>query len=318
MSSDRPGRGAVEDEPNYLLEAFKSQYNLIGLGTAVGFAIVSGSFLPMLVAAGLELTLLPFAERWARYARARDRDRSEKQRKATEVTDMMSALTQEERQRYRTLEVLAGEIRANYRGLDSSSQVLLDDLVRKLDFLLAFYLRMRYSLMRYVSYFATTDPDEIRSRTAELEREMGAGPERVRAIKARTRAVLLKRLERYSKAKENKDLIEAQTETVQEVLRLLRDQSYSIRDPRSITEQLDGLVSAAEETERGVKDVEDLLDMQHDLVLPAAAGSEAIEAELRRGRTEAEPQPSSPQRLRVPPAAPPASPPPPPRKKITH
>ena len=71
----------------------------------------------------------------------------------------------------------------------------------------------------------------------------GSGPERVQQIKARTRAVLEKRLERYKKAVENRELIDAQTETVQEVLQLLRDQSYSMRDPRSITEQLDGLVS---------------------------------------------------------------------------
>jgi hypothetical protein len=326
MSSDRPrlGRGTGEDEPNYLFDALKSQYNLIGVGTAVGFAILSGSFLPMLLAAGLELTLLPFAERWARYKRARDRDQAEQKRRLTENSDMLAALTHEERQRYRTLEVLAGEIRANYKGLDSSSQLLLDDLVRKLDFLLSFYLRMRYSLMRYVSYFATTDPDEIRYRIGELEKEMGSGPERVRAIKGRTRAVLLKRLERWGKAKENKDLIEAQTETVQEVLRLLRDQSYSIRDPRSITEQLDGLVSSAEETERGVKDMEDLLEIQHDLVLPRVHDDD-IEAELERGRVgkapELEPAAPSP-RLRTPPAlAPPKvapGPGAPPRKKITQ
>jgi hypothetical protein len=322
MSSDKPGfgRSSSQDEPNYLLEAFKSQYNLIGLGTALGFAILSGSLLPMLVAAGLEMTLLPFAERWARYRRAQERDQAEKQRRLTENSEMLHSLTHDERQRYRTLEVLAGEIRSNYKGLDSSSQVLLDDLVRKLEFLLSFYLRMRYSLMRYVSYFATTDPDEIRYRIGELEKEMGSGPERVRAIKARTKAVLQKRLDRWGKAKENKDMIEAQTETVQEVLRLLRDQSYSIRDPRSITEQLDGLVSSAEETERGVKDMEDLLEMQHDLVLPRVHDAD-IEAELERGRVSAQPEneraaPSP--RLRMPPV--PTSPgsPPPPRKKVAH
>lgn len=325
MSSDRPSspRGAGDEEPNYLLDALKSQYNLIGLGTAVGFAILSGSFLPMLIAAGLEMTMLPFAERWSRYKRAVDRDRAEKQRRASEVSDMLNSLTHDERQRYRTLEILAGEIRANYKGLDSSSQVLLDDLVRKLDFLLAFYLRMRYSLMRYVSYFATTDPDEMRYRIGELEKEMASGPERVRAIKARTRAVLQKRLDRYGKAKENKDLIEAQTETVQEVLRLLRDQSYSIRDPRSITEQLDGLVSSAEQTERGVKDMEDLLEVQHDLVMPRVQDA-GIESELERGRARApavadHERPAPSPRLRMPPAiAPPLSPPPPPRKKITN
>jgi hypothetical protein len=145
---------------------------------------------------------------------------------------------------------------------------------------------------------------------------MGCEPERVRAITARTRTVLQKRLERFSKAQENKQLMEAQTETVQEVLRLLRDQSYSIRDPRSITEQLDGLVSSAEETERGVKDVEDLMDVQHDLVLPSSEAAE-IEQELQRGPTPSGDAKGPPPRLRVP-ALPPTSPPPPPRKKITH
>jgi hypothetical protein len=141
---------------------------------------------------------------------------------------------------------------------------------------------------------------------------MGSGPERVRAIKARTRAVLQKRLQRFDKAKENKDLIEAQTETVQEVLRLLRDQSYSIRDPRSITEQLDGLVSSSEQTERGVKDMEDLLDMQHDVVMPAVQDQD-IEAELQQGRAA-----PAPPRVRMPEPPPPTSPPPPPRKKLIH
>ena len=38
------------EEPNYLVEAFKSQYNLIAMGTAIGFAVLSGSFLPLLLA----------------------------------------------------------------------------------------------------------------------------------------------------------------------------------------------------------------------------------------------------------------------------
>src|SRR4029077_10149438 len=119
-----------------------------------------------------------------------------------------------------------------------------------------------------------------------LEHEMKSGPERVQQIKARTRSVLEKRLDRYKKAVENRDLIDAQTETVQEVLQLLRDQSYSMRDPRSITEQLDGLVSSAEETEKGVKDMEDILAIEHDMLSPGALDAD-IEAELQSGRPAA-------------------------------
>ena len=234
---------------------------------------------------------------------------------------MLNSLTHDERQRYRTLEVLAGEIRANYKGLDSSSQVLLDDLVRKLEFLLAFYLRMRYSLTRYQAYFNTTNPEHIQERMAMLEHEMEKGPKRVHEIKRRTRAVLEKRLLRYQKALENRELIQAQTETIQEVLHLLRDQSYAMRDPRSIAEQLDGLVISAEETERGVKDMEEILTLEQE---PMMAGSLTadIEAELEAGRAalrEAPPEaaPAAVQ-SRPRPTTANAPPPPPRRSKLTH
>ncbi len=249
------------EEPNYLAHAFKSQYNLIGLGTALGFAVLSGTLLPIIVAAGIEMVVLPLVSgsgRFQRLVRARTNEEADEQhaaRQRMESSEMLQYMPEAERTRYRMLQALTNEIRQNYKGMDTSSQMLLEQLVEKLDFLLNFYLRMRYSLTRYHNYFNNTDPERIQERIAMLEHEMKSGPERVQQIKARTRSVLEKRLDRYKKALENRDLIDAQTETVQEVLQLLRDQSYSMRDPRSITEQIDGLVSSAEETERGVKDM---------------------------------------------------------------
>jgi len=308
------------EEPNFLAHAFKSQYNLIGLVTALGFTALSGTLFPLVIAAGVELIVLPLVSgnpRFQRLVRARlsqDEDQAAAQRTQKEAWEMLKDLPSPEQQRYRALQGLAGEIRQNYKALDSSSQMLVEELVRKLDFLLSFYLRMRYSLMRYHAYFSTTDPERIQERMAMLEHEMTAGPERIQQIKARTRNVLEKRLERYQKALENRQLVEAQTETVEEVLQLLRDQSYSMRDPRTITEQLDGLVSSAEDTERGVRDLEELMSIEKDALLPA---SEDIEAELEAGRSapsraaEASPIP----RLReVPPPAASA----PPRKKISQ
>jgi hypothetical protein len=315
------------EAPNYFAQAFKSQYNLIGLGTAVAFAIVSGSALPLLLAAGVELAVLPLvagSDRFQRLVRARLADEHKEAKEArqeVELSEMLRSLPDDERQRYRSLQGLAAEIRENYKGLDSSSRMLLDELVEKLEFLQSFYLRMRYSLLRYDAYFRSTDAERIQERIAMLEHEMSTGPERVREIKARTKAVLAKRLERYQKALENRQLVEAQTETVWEVLQLLRDQSYSIRDPKSITSQLDGLVASAEETERGVRDMEGLLSVDEDLLLPGALTAD-IEAELAAGRAAEAPAARSrealppPPRLPAQPASP--SPPPPPRKKLTH
>jgi hypothetical protein len=312
------------EEPNYLAHAFRSPYNLIGLGTAIGFAVLSGTLLPILVAAGVEMIVLPLvsgSERFQRLVRARAAEEDEQkdaERQRMEASEMLQYMPDAERQRHRSLQALTTEIRQNYKGMDSSSQMRLEQLVEKLDFLLNFHLRMRYSLTRYGSYFRSTDPERIQERIATLEDEMRSGPERLRQIKARTRSVLLERLERYHKAIENRDLIEAQSETVQEVLQLLRDQSYSMRDPRRITEQIDGLVSSAEETERGVEDMEEILAVEQDLLVPGSLEAD-IEAELHSGRPAAATSGSSsgaPSRERVPPPA--GSPPPPPRKKVAH
>lgn len=317
----------MPEEPNYLARAFKSQYNLIGLGTALGFSIISGTFLPLLIAAGVELVVLPLVSGNSRFQRLVRAQTSEEETQAREekvqgqTMEMLRTLTDFERGRYRQLDGLAQEIRQNYRGLDASSRMLVDELESKLDFLLSFYLRMRHSVARYERYFSTTNPEHFEERLHMLEQEIATSPERVREIKARTKAVLEKRMEKYKKALENKQLVDAQTETVQEVLQLLRDQSYSMRDPRSITEQLDGLVSAAEETERGVRDLEDLLALEQD-----AFGSSTLEG-LEDELAAEPPQPTAPERgplgpapLRIPPlsANPPPPSPPPSRKKVTH
>jgi hypothetical protein len=288
----------LPEEPNYFAKAFKSQYNVIGLATAVGFAVISGTWLPILVAAGVEMMVLPLVsgnERFRRLVKARESQekvQEKEQRQQLEVSEMLRFLPDPERIRYRQLEQQAQEIRQNYRGLNETSRLLVDDLESKLGFLLSFYLRTRHSLARYHRYFETTDPERMQERIAMLAHEIEQGSARVKEVKTRTKVVLEKRMERYQKALENMNLVDAQTETVQEVLQLLRDQSYSMRDPRSITEQLDGLLSSAEETERGVRDMEELLSLDPDGLL--GNGLEDLEDDLTASAPSPRPVPSLP------------------------
>jgi len=310
----------VAEEPNFLAHAFRSQYNLIGLATAVGFAALSGNSLPLLIAAGIELIVLPLVsgnERFQRLVRAREMEGAQSARvqaKQAQLGDVLRQLPDAERLRYRGLETLAQEIRQNYRTLDASSQALLDELVGKLEFLLSFYLRMRQSLTRMETYFRTTDAEKLDERIAMLDHEILTGPERVKEIKARTKGVLLKRKERFAKALENRQVIEAQTETVLEVLQLLRDQSFAMRDPREISAQLDGLVSSAEETERGVKDMEELMSLDQDLSLAGSFSDDpgfdlaSLEEPLR--------ETPAPETVRLPRPTVLPPPPPPPRRRV--
>src|SRR5262249_61971380 len=92
----------AQEEPNYLAQAFKSQYNLIGLGTALGFALLSGTVLPLLLAAGVEMVVLPLVagnERFQRLvpARASSEQREEQQsRRQAEISGVPKAVSRAE------------------------------------------------------------------------------------------------------------------------------------------------------------------------------------------------------------------------------
>ena len=84
----------MAEEPNYLVHAFRSQYNLIGLGTAIGFALLAGSGLPLLIAAGIQLAVLPLvagSDRFQRLVKARrlEEQRGERQEKKQAETSEM-------------------------------------------------------------------------------------------------------------------------------------------------------------------------------------------------------------------------------------
>ena len=66
------GGETLPEEPNYLAKAFKRQYNVIGLATALGFAVISGTWRPILVAAGIEMMVLPLVSGNERFRRLVD------------------------------------------------------------------------------------------------------------------------------------------------------------------------------------------------------------------------------------------------------
>src|SRR5215470_1308807 len=61
------------DNTNFVKEALKWQYNWIGLAGAAAFALVSGTGLPLILAAGLELiyiSVVPQSSRFRRMVRS--------------------------------------------------------------------------------------------------------------------------------------------------------------------------------------------------------------------------------------------------------
>src|SRR6478672_7330965 len=138
MADDKSGRpvsglrGAVVrgaddlgvDNTNFVKEALKWQYNWIGIAGAAAFAVVSGSGLPLVLAAGLELiylSVVPQSSRFRRLVRSW-KYAAEKREHDLKVHAMFQELPASVKDRYGLVFRICQDIRANYSRLSSSSQ----------------------------------------------------------------------------------------------------------------------------------------------------------------------------------------------------
>src|SRR5437879_5699835 len=103
-------------QTDYVQSALKWQYNWIGLAGAAAFAVVSGTALPLVMAAGLELiyvSLVPQSSRFRRLVRSW-KYAAEKREHEKYLREMYQDLPEEMRRRYGMIHQVADAIRVNY------------------------------------------------------------------------------------------------------------------------------------------------------------------------------------------------------------
>jgi hypothetical protein len=251
------------DNTNFVKEAFKWQYNWIGLAGAAAFALVSGTGFPLVLAAGLELiyiAVVPQSSRFRRLVRSWQYA-EEKRRIDVNLQAMYKEIPPEMQVRYSRLDQVCRGIRENYSKLSSTSQMFVKEMQDRLDGLLQGYLRLLHSLHQHLEYLRVTDPNRIQQELTGLQRTLSADSEKVREINCKRIEILTKRLEKFGKIHENCDVINAQCAATEDVLQLIRDQSVTLRDPQQVSDQLEGLVHDVEQTEETVREVESIFEM---------------------------------------------------------
>jgi len=251
------------DDISYVKAAFKWQYNLIGLAGAVGFAAVSGSELPLILGAGLELIYLAAVPQMSRFQRLVRSWRYAEEKRGLEarLRLLFNEIPPEMRVRYGRVETLCASIRQNYRTLSATTQIFAKETEDRLDGLLQGYLRLLHALQQHYEYLRNTDVERIKKEAAELQRAMPADPPKVQEINRKRIEILAKRTEKFGKIRENCSVIEAQCGAMEDVLQLIRDQSVTLRDPQQVSDQLEGLVHDVEQTEQTVHEMESVLDL---------------------------------------------------------
>jgi len=259
-------RGAEElglDQVDFVKEALKWQYNWIGLAAAAAFALVSGTGLPLVLAAGMELiylSLVPQSSAFRRLVRSW-KYAEDKRRHEMKLSAMFNELPPEMRKSYINLDSMCGVIRANYNRLSSTSQMFLEQMQQRLDGLLRAYLRLLYAAFQLSEYLRTTDPELIKRDLSKLQQSIESDPPKVQEINRKRIEILTKRLEKFDKVRENQKVVKAQSGAIEDVLELIRDQSVTMRDPQQVSDQLDNLVRDVEQSEETVRQVEAIFEM---------------------------------------------------------
>src|SRR5262245_6866133 len=263
MMADPTNQNGADDDISYVKAAFQWQYNLIGMAGAVGFAAVSGSELPLILGAGLELIYLAVVPQMSRFRRLVRSWKYADEKKATEarLRALFNEIPPDMRARYSRVDALCRNIRENYSRLSAATQMFAKETEDRLDGLLQGYLRLLHALHQHYDYLRNTDCERIKKEAAELSRHMSSDPPKVQEINKKRLEILGKRIEKFGKIRENCSIIEAQCGAMEDVLQLIRDQSVTLRDPQQVSDQLEGLVRDVEQTEQSVHEVESILEM---------------------------------------------------------
>jgi hypothetical protein len=280
----------MDEEINYTKEALFNTWNLVFLITvavvAAGLGMVGlfPGWLPQLVlllGGGAELVYLgvmPRHERFQRYVRAEKRS---ERHQAPSQREVFSQLRNQSQRRYAKLRKLKDQIEANYQKLSYASQGILSNHVQKIDGLLDSYLDLLHQRERYRDFMDSATEAQILDSIDALKKDMADDAERVRAVKSRRLKVLERRLARFRKAHENLEIIGAQLSTIEDVVRYIHEQSWTLQNPEEVTSQLDALLREVEETQSSIREIEDVFAAPSDYLDDEMEDDlEALDAEL--------------------------------------
>lgn len=254
---------------NYTKEAFWQSWNLGFLAAGVGAMVGAFNFLPdalsfigtaaMMGTVGLELLYLGWFPKDERFRKAiRVKKQAELAEKANTPQERLKALSPSGQKRYVYLNNIRTGIAQNYAKLSVASQPLLEGHLQKLDGLLDSYLNMLGAAERTALLRSNVTEQEITQNIAEIQLDMADDSERVKTVKAKRLVVLEKRLQEMKRMKENEQILVAQMDTIEDVVKYIHEQSFSVKDPEGISFQLDTLLHDVEETQKSVTEIEDI------------------------------------------------------------
>ncbi|MBS2031695.1 MAG: hypothetical protein JST54_27610 [Deltaproteobacteria bacterium] len=264
----------ADAKPRYVRAALLNGVNLSALGAAGVASVALMNPLPVLLALGAELVYLGTVPALPVFKRSVERRLAQQRTvEATALADaMLAELSPSQREHFYVLRELKDRILANYKRL-GSSRILVSSSEQRIDQLLASFLRLLSTLNAYRQYLGQSNRADVERELAELvsDLEREPGPEKVREVQLKRAEILRKRLKRFDQAAEHRELMSHQLASIEDMLRLLHEQSIGMRDPEVVDRQLETIAAEVETTESTVRELQEFLSFDEPAALPTQA-----------------------------------------------
>jgi len=129
--------------------------------------------------------------------------------------------------------------------------------------LLSTFLQLLTSKARIQAAISGLSEEKIRKEIDELVARLSKQPEGSPLHSSLSGSVSIswKRLENYSKARENFSIIDAELDRIEKQISLLREESALINDPSMLTLRLDAIMQSMQKTARWLHDTNDLSEL---------------------------------------------------------
>jgi hypothetical protein len=245
-----------------LKELVANQYQVIVAGGAALASLVTLNPLPLLIWLGGELVLLPILDSGPlrrlvhrrRLARARAETDSRRAR-------VLASLSPANQKRYAEMDHLCRLIEANYLSLHGISQVYLSEQRDKLDMILDSCALRMMAIERHELLLINRNPARVEKAIAGLEEELaGAGlTERARAALEKNLELKRRLLQSISEAGGTIKALATELDSMASLLEVLHQNSISMSDPQTVSEELDTIVRQSEDSGRVVRELEALM-----------------------------------------------------------
>jgi hypothetical protein len=251
--------------------AFLRPLNLVALAIALIAAYMSREWIIGAAVVLLEVVYLGLVSMSGPFRRAVRARSSSDRGHAASLEAMLTELAPSQREHYVGLQALKDRILDNYRKLPGG-QVLVAASESQLQELLVSFVRLLSALNSYRTYLNAANRKGVEDELRLLEGEIG--PEangRIRDVKQKRAEILSKRLQRFRQAEESREVISHQLAGIEDLLRLTHDQSIAIRDPDSVSRQLETLTIEAQATQESVREMEKFMDFTDEFRLRSPA-----------------------------------------------